>query len=66
MYKVPDKKVVLVNFSHVVISYLFTLDLVMQALVWLSMVQCRAICFCTVWFSTSYANLRGKPHLAFE
>jgi hypothetical protein len=62
VYKVPNKKVVSVNFSRAVISYLFTLDVVMQALVRLNMVQC----FCAVWFSTSYANLRGKPHLAFE
>jgi len=57
MYKVPKKKVVSVNFSRALISYLVTLDLVMQGSVWLHMVQCRAVCFCAIWFSTCYANL---------
>jgi len=57
MYKVPNKKVVSVNFSRALISYLFTLDFVMQALVRINVVQFRAVCFCAVWFSTSYANL---------
>jgi hypothetical protein len=36
--------------------------LVMQTLVWLHMVQFRAIWFGTVWFSASYANIR-RPHI---
>ena len=58
MYKVPKKKAVSVNFRCAVISYLFTLDLVMQALVWRHVVQCRAVHFCAVWFSTAFANLK--------
>jgi len=36
-------------------------DLVMQGLVWLCMIQFKAIHFVAVWIGTSYANLR-LPH----
>jgi len=37
-------------------------DLVMQAMVWLRMVQFRAVWLVVVHFGTSYVNLR-RPHI---
>jgi len=40
MYKVPNRNIASVNFSHAMFPLLFTNnDLVMQALVWLCMVH---------------------------
>lgn len=57
----PKKEDCISNFVRALIPCLFTLDLVMQALVGLHKVQCRAVHFCAVWFSTSYTNLRWLP-----
>ena len=55
--------IVLVTFSHVLFSLLSTQDdLMIQALVWLHMVQFRVIRFGMVQFGASYMNLR-QPHL---
>jgi hypothetical protein len=60
--KVPKKNIVLVNFSHAVFSLLFIHDnLVMQALVWLHVVQFKANQFGMVRFGFSSTNLRS-PH----
>jgi len=53
----PKKEGCISNFVRALIPYLFTLDLEMEALVGLHIIQCRAVHFCAVWFSTSYANL---------
>lgn len=58
MDEVPKKKIVSVYLSPAFFSPTFTHDMVMQALVFLRMLQFRVIWFGTVQFSVSYANLR--------
>lgn len=59
MDEVPKRKSVSVNFGCALFSLLVIHDdLVMQGLVWLRMVQLRAIRFGMVHFGDSYVNLR--------
>jgi hypothetical protein len=54
-----------VNLRHAVFSlFLFSAhdDLVMQAMIWLRMVQYREICFGVVWFGALYMNFI-RPHI---
>ena len=61
MDKVQNKKNVSVNFSCAVFSLLSSCeDLALKALVWLHVVQYRAIQFGVVWFGASYFNF--VPH----
>jgi len=57
------KKIMSVNFNYALFSLLSThYNLTTQTLVWLHMVQLRAIRFDAVQFSASHVNLR-PPHI---
>ena len=58
------KKIVPINFSHALLSLLYTRDnLAMQALVWLCMAQFRTIWFGVVWFGASYTKFKMTSHI---